>query len=99
MGDEIAQLPTAPQTSSVDQNDIDTINALFKNKEQANKVAWEFKDALLGGVLFLVIANPLMTNAIYAAGCKNELMMWTVKFLIFIIAFYILKNRLLANSS
>jgi len=92
MGDKIDKLPT-DGNSSPSKSDMDIISNLFKNKEAAGKVAYEFKDSVTGGILFLVLSSPMADKIIRSSGCGNEFYIWGIKFLLFVIIFYILKNR------
>ena len=92
MGDPIEKLPT-DTNSSPSKSDMDIISNLFKNKEVAGKVAYEFKDSIIGGILFLVLSSPMSDKIIRSSGCENEFYIWGIKFLLFVIIFYILKNR------
>ena len=93
MGDKIDKLPT-DTTSSPSKSDMDIISNLFKNKEIAEKVAYEFKDSIIGGILFLALSSPMADNIIRSSfGCQNEFYIWGIKFLLFVIIFYVMKNR------
>lgn len=92
MGDKIDKLPT-DTNSAPSKSDMDIISNLFKNKEIAGKVAYEFKDSVVGGILFLALSSPMADKIIRSSGCENEFYIWGIKFLLFVIVFYILKNR------
>lgn len=92
MGDRIDKLPT-DDTTTVSKSDIDMIGALFQNKEQTSKLTNEFKDPIIGGLLFVVLSSHPIDKLIRSTGCTNEVYVWSIKLLTFIILFYILKNR------
>lgn len=92
MGDKIDKLPI-DNTASSSKSDIEMIGALFQSKETVTKVTYEFKDAIVGGVLFAILSSSLFDNMIRSSGCGNNTYVWAIKILVFIILFYILKNR------
>lgn len=92
MGDRIEKLPTDTASPSPSKSDMDIITNLFKSGS-AGKVAYEFKDSIIGGTLFLMLSSPMSTNIIRSAGCHNEFYIWGIKFLLFVIMFFILKSR------
>jgi len=91
MGDRIDILPT-DETTIPSKSDIDILSSLFK-KEEVKKVAHEFKHSVIGGVLFLLLSSPMSDKLLQSAGVQNPLYGWGIKFLLFIVLFYILKNR------
>lgn len=91
-GDSIDKLPT-DTTTSPSKSDMDIISNLFRNKEVAGKVVYEFKDSIIGGVLFLALSSPMADKIIRSSGCHNEFYIWGIKFLLFVIIFYVMKNR------
>lgn len=92
MGDKIDKLPT-DNTAITTNSDLEMIGALFQNKDQVNKISYEFKDPVIGGVLFLVLSSHPFDKIIRSTGCTNEIYIMAVKLLFFLILFYILKNR------
>lgn len=96
MGDNIQDLPLDPMTSS-NNIDLEMVNTLFQNKEKTNRIVWEFKDSLIGGLLFLILANHNVDKIIHHAGCENPIILWAIKFILFVVLFYILKNRFTNN--
>jgi hypothetical protein len=91
MGDDIDRLPNDPN-SQVNSEDLEIITNIFLNKK-TKKIAHEFKDSIIGGILFVILANPNIDKIINKAGCTSSIILWTIKFILFIILFYILKNR------
>ena len=65
MGDKIKDLPLdlnfTPSTS-----DVTIISTLFKKTEgeDVKKGSYEFKDSVIGGVLFLVLSFPMTSSII-----------------------------------
>jgi hypothetical protein len=91
MGDKLSDLPIT-ENAPVPKSDLEMVDALFKNRTQTNKVAYEFKDSIIGGILFLVLSSSPIDKAIRGAGCHSEVGVLVVKFLMFIILFFIVKN-------
>jgi hypothetical protein len=91
MGDKIDKLPI-DNTSITTNSDLEMIGALFQNKEQIKKISFEFKDSIIGGILFIILSSHQFDKLIRSS-CKNELYIMCVKLLTFLILFYILKNR------
>lgn len=92
MGDKIDKLPV-DDNAIPSKSDVDMIGALFQNGEKTGKVAYEFKDGVIGAILFVLISSHQFDRAIRSSGCHNELYVLGIKLLFFIILFYILKNR------
>ena len=96
MGDKIDNLPI-DSTSSSPKSDIDIILNVFKPTEggggEPSKVVHEFKSSIIGGTLFLILSSPIVDKIIRSAGFSNDMYVWFTKFLVFVILFYILKNR------
>lgn len=92
MGDKIDNLPV-DDSALTTNSDIEMIGSLFQNKEQMNRLTNEFKEPIIGAILFAVLSSKYFDTLIRTTGCINELYIWGIKLIIFMIAFYILKNR------
>ncbi len=92
MGDEIRELPTDDRMTN--KTDLEMIDSLFKNKDQVNNLAKQFKDSFIGAVLFVILANPQVDKIIRSFGCHNDMALWGVKFLIFVFLFFIIQKKL-----
>lgn len=92
MGDKIDKLPT-DDAALASNSDLEMIGALFQNKEQVNKVANQFKDPFIGGLLFVALSSGIFDRVVRSSGCVNNIYITVIKVLCFVILFYILKNR------
>ncbi len=93
MGDSIDKLPIDP-TTNYSNSDIEMVNALFKNKVAVNKIALEFKGSVIGGILFVILSLPYSDKIIKSMGCNNDIMLVVIKFILFVILFYITQYTL-----
>lgn len=101
-GDSIDKLPT-DATSSPSKSDMNIIFNLFKNKDADENVevsgvsgvksGYEFKGSVSGGILFLILSSPMVDNIIRYSGIQNVFYIWGIKFLLFVIIFYIMNKR------
>ena len=104
MGDPINKLPTDTK-SSINKSDMTIISNLFKNDSVNNsnnsnnsppndkEEASPFKDSVLGGVLFVVLSLPIVDKAIKSFLSHNDFIILGIKFLLFVILFFIMKKR------
>lgn len=92
MGDDIRELPI--DDIKTNQSDLEMVDTLFKNKEQVNNFAKQFKDAFIGGLLFLVFASPQVDKFIRSCGCQSEAAVWAIKFILFFVLFFIAQKKL-----
>jgi hypothetical protein len=92
MGDKIDKLPI-DDTLAYEDSDLEIIGSLFQNKEKVNKVSMEFKDPLIGSILFAILSSNTFDALIISSGCVKENYIWIIKVSCFFILFYILKNR------
>ena len=91
MGDKIQDLPVNSEHKK-DNNDMELVNTLFRNKKNTT-IFNEFKSSLIGGFLFIILNLKIIDKLIENVGFKSELMKQVIKFCIFVILFYILKNQ------
>ncbi len=95
--DNIDQLPVDNQP--IPKNELAIINSIFKTKEGKDTIsatASEFKDAILGVVLALIIfAFCLGDSFIKSWGCSGGSILLGIKVIVYVILFYIIKKRLI----
>lgn len=92
MGDKIDKLPT-DDTNTPAKHDMIMVSSLFQDTKQTSKVEYEFKDYIIGGILFVILSSQLFDKFIKSCGC-NGIYTLGIKLVCFIILFYILKKRL-----
>jgi len=71
------------------KSDMEIIEAIFKSPEQSNKLLDSFKPAIVGGLLCVVLGLPIVAKFIETAGLKGDIMLNLVKFVVFVIIFYL----------
>lgn len=76
-----------------DKNDLAIIQAIFKSPNNTKSFIDGFKPAIIGGALCVLLSLPFVNGLLENCGCKTSTMVYGIKFLIFIIAFYILTNK------
>jgi hypothetical protein len=97
-GDKISTLPVNDNEKLQDQ-DQNLLDILLEDKKDqvkdVKKVTMVFKDAILAGLLFLLLSHSSFDNLVRMSGCKSELSILFVKFAIFVVVFIILQNKFL----
>lgn len=100
MGDKIGNLPTDTK-SSMNKSDMNIISNLFKNDNSSDSIESKstdkngpnkFKDSIIGGILFVILSSQIVDKTIRSFGCHEALILG-VKFLLFIVIYFITKNR------
>lgn len=93
MGDEIQALPV--DNNPVSEADRKILTTFFTSSK-GTKVLDEFKDAILGGIIFAILSVPEVNRRIDALiSNKSPYILLAVKTCIFIVVFYLLKNMIL----
>ena len=95
-GDKISTLPVNDNEKLQDQDQYLLDILLEDKKEQVKevkKVSYVFKEAILGGLLFILLSHSMFDNLVRMSGCKSELSVLLLKFAIFVIIFFILQNK------
>lgn len=102
MTDYLRKLPvdqTLPNSS-----ELEIVNYIF-GKDGKHKVAknivWEFKDAILGGIIFFLLSISYMDTIIkkIIPTTNNYILLLIIKTILFILIFWILKNIFLVKKS
>lgn len=98
-GDKISTLPTNDNEKLQDQ-DQHLLDILLEDKKEQIKevkiVSGAFKEAILGGLLFLILSHSAFDNIVRMSGCKSELTILILKFAIFVVLYFILQNKFLS---
>lgn len=93
-GDNLESLPVDQQQPS--ENELEMINKLFKsNKSVIGKVAGEFKELVIVGILFLLFSSSLFDSTIkklIPATENNQYIFIGVKLLLLMIFYWVIKN-------
>ena len=101
IGDAINELPT--DDGPVSEDDLKLADTLFgkKNTKFLDKLAGEFKDLFLAGILFIVLSIPMTDNLItkIPIAAKSHIILLIIKALLFILLFWVIKNLNLAKRS
>ena len=97
-GDKISTLPTNDNEKLQDQDQL-LLDLLLEDKKEevkeVKKVSLAFKEAILGGLLFLLLSHSTFDNIVRMTGCKSELTVLILKFVIFVVLYFILQNKFL----
>jgi hypothetical protein len=104
-GDKISTLPVNDNDKLPDQ-DQHLLDILLEDKKDGKngkelpqdikdvkKVSVAFKEAILGGLLFLLLSHSSFDNLVRLSGCKSEFTVLLLKFAIFVILYFILQNK------
>jgi|UniRef100_A0A6C0I4W7 hypothetical protein len=95
-GDKISTLPTN-ENEKLQEPEQHLLDILLQDKKEDIKeiknVSFAFKEAILGGLLFLLLSHSSFDNIVRMSGCKSELTVLLVKFAIFVILYFILQNK------
>ena len=95
-GDKISALPTN-ENEKLQEPEQHLLDILLQDKKEDIKeiknVSFAFKEAILGGLLFLLLSHSSFDNIVRMSGCKSELTVLLVKFAIFVILYFILQNK------
>ena len=98
-GDLITQLPA--DTTQPSQHEIQIVNTLFKtHNTEINNVVTEFKDAILVGLLFLLLSSSFVDNLIIRfipSTSTSVYMLLGIKTLLIILIFWLLKHYYLSR--
>lgn len=97
--DDINNLPTTNYRAS--PQELNVVNTLFdkENKSKINNILYDFKDAAIIGIVFIVLAAPLLDDIInkYIPFTKKSIYyVLIVKTIVFIIITWFLQNKYLA---
>ena len=99
--DSLDKLPT--DKTMMGHNDLEIVDKVFeKHTGTMNKVAGEFKDALIGGVLFALLSFPQVDSLIkrFIPMTENSIIFLLVfKVIVFILLFYVIKNFAFSQKS
>lgn len=95
-GDKISTLPTN-DSDKLQEPEQHLLDILLQDKKEDIKeiknVSFAFKEAVLGGLLFLLLSHSSFDNIVRMSGCKSELTVLIVKFAIFVVLYFILQNK------
>ncbi len=95
-GDKISSLPTN-DNDKLEDSEQHLLDVLLQDKKEQirdiKKVSYAFKEAILGGLLFLLLSHSVFDNAVRLCGCKSELSVLLLKFFIFVVIYFILQNK------
>jgi|LauGreDrversion4_2_1035121.scaffolds.fasta_scaffold27007_6 hypothetical protein len=95
-GDKISTLPTN-ENEKLQEPEQHLLDILLQDKKEDIKeiknVSFAFKEAILGGLLFLLLSHSSFDNIVRMSGCKSELTVLIVKFAIFVTLYFILQNK------
>lgn len=107
-GDKISTLPVNDNEKIQDQEQhlldilLEDNNSKGGNRDNKNlpkeikdvkNVSLAFKEAILGGLLFLLLSHSAFDNLVRLSGCKSELTVLLLKFAVFVILYFILQNK------
>lgn len=100
MADLIKNLPT--DQNPLNHYETHIINSLFqeKNKYDIKNIAFELKESLLGGILFILLSIPYADDLVqkFAPNSKNSLLILLfIKGIIFATLFWIITNYALSR--
>lgn len=95
-GDKLSSLPTN-DNEKLQEQEQHLLDILLDDKKQpiedAKKVSYVFKEAILGGLLFLLLSHSAFDGLVRMSGCKSELTVLMLKFAVFVVIFFILQNK------
>jgi hypothetical protein len=101
-GDNINSLPIN-DNEKLPEHDEQLLDILLEDKKQqvkdVKKVSMVFKESILAGLLFLVLSHPLFDKLIRNCGCTSEVTVLLMKFVVFVIIFFILQNKFLLKKN
>jgi len=94
--DSIETLPTSDYQPSY--NEMNIMNSLFeeKNSKTINKIAFEFKDVAIEGVIFAFLAAPISDKYIQKFipfTSKSPYYVLALKTVVFIILIWVIQNK------
>ena len=61
--------------------------------KDVKNVSLAFKEAILGGLLFLLLSHSAFDNLVRMSGCKSEMTVLLLKFSVFVVLYFILQNK------
>jgi|LakMenE01Jun11ns_1017448.scaffolds.fasta_scaffold9742457_2 hypothetical protein len=97
-GDNIYNLPVN-DNDKLQEEDKHLLDMLLEDKKEQVKevktVSLAFKEAIIGGILFLVLSHSFFDNLVRMSGCKSEITVLLLKFAVFVVLFFILQNKFL----
>lgn len=97
-GDKISTLPTN-DNENLEENEQYLLDILLEDKKEqvkeVKKVSYLFKESILGGVLFIILSHSVFDNIVRLSGCKSESTVLLLKFVIFVVLYFILQNKFL----
>ena len=100
-GDKISTLPIN-DNEKLQEPEQQLLDILLEDKKEqvkeVKKVSYVFKEAILAGLLFLVLSHSAFDNIVRMSGCKSELTVLLLKFAIFVVLYFILQNKFLNNT-
>ena len=92
--DQINMLPT--DKIAVENEDLQIVDKVFeKNSSKMGRIASEFKDSLIAGVLFALLSFPQVDSLIqrFVPLVNNSpILLLIFKVVIFVISFFVIKN-------
>ena len=95
-GDKITSLPVN-DSEKIQEQDQHLLDILLEDKKEqvkeVKKVSLVFKEAILGGLLFLLLSHSMFDNVVRMCGCKSELSVLLIKLAIFVVIYFILQNK------
>jgi hypothetical protein len=95
-GDKITSLPIN-DSEKIQEQDQHLLDILLEDKKEqvkeVKKVSLAFKEAFLGGLIFLLLSHSMFDNMVRMSGCKSELTVLLIKFAIFVVIYFILQNK------
>lgn len=99
-GDKISSLPVN-DNEKLNEQDQYLLDIILEDKKEqvkeVKKVSYMFKEAILGGLIYLVLSHSSFDKLIRLCGCNSELSILFLKFAIFVFIFFILQNKHLSK--
>lgn len=97
--DNINDLPVS-NSHLPTNNEIQIMNSLFKEKEGINNIITDFKDSIVLGIFFAVLASPLINKAIYRLPIPRSFgYILTIKTVIFILVAWVYQNKYFSKNN
>ena len=76
-----------------DNKDLKDGKNVHSDIKDVKKVSLAFKEAILAGLLFLLLSHSAFDNLVRMSGCKSEMAVLLLKFAVFVVLYFILQNK------